>query len=138
MNEPVSMRMVSTLSMLSIMLVILVLSIQMPLSSGLSVIEGQVVDKKGIPLKASVASILNFRAVRIVETDSNGFFTLQIDQGVVNILVYSDDKTTPGFDYVPALVKVDVSNRTTIVLLEGASAQFEGDVQFVETESLPT
>src|SRR4030067_326889 len=90
-------------------------------------------DEPGIYEGSSKAMV-----AKLTETNSEGYFTIPIDQGVLNVLVYADEKTTPGFDYVPAMVKADPSNKINITLIDGASVFFNGDVQFVETENLPT
>ena len=47
-----------------------------------------------------------------------------------------DDPSTPGYDYVPALVGVSDSPMT-VVLLPAASLHMEGDLLFVDTDNIP-
>ncbi|MCX6647836.1 MAG: ABC transporter permease [Candidatus Bathyarchaeota archaeon] len=70
-------------------------------------------------------------------TAADGSFILALDAGVSKLLVYSDDPSTPGYDYVPALVGVPPGGVVSITLEPAASLSMRGDLLFVDTDNIP-
>ncbi len=76
------------------------------------------------------------------EADSNGSFIIKLPVGSnYTICVYYDDPHTPGFDYIPAMKRIETKSggklNITLELWDGASIILDGEVLFVEsTESL--
>jgi len=99
---------------------------------------GVVTDGFGRPLSASVSTIANSRVVKTMTTSENGSFTIQLDPGVTSLLIYSDDPSTLGFDYLPAIVNVGAGKVVSVALEPAASLSLKGNILFVDTENIPT
>ena len=99
---------------------------------------GIVTNEEGQPLSATIASIDNNKIVKSTRTAEDGSFTLPLDSGVSKILVYSDDPSTTGFDYVPALMDVSTGGVVSLALKPAASLSINGDTLFVDTDNIPT
>ena len=76
--------------------------------------------------------------MKTTTTDENGSFTIQLDPGVISLLIYSDDPSTPGFDYLPAMINAAAGKVVSVALEPAASLSFKGNVLFVDTENIPT
>ncbi len=99
---------------------------------------GIVTDAAGHPLVATVSTIVNNKIVKTTRTGGDGSFTIQLDTGVSFILVYSDDPSTPGFDYLPAVVGVASGKVVAVSLEPAASLSLKGDILFVDTDTIPS
>ena len=99
---------------------------------------GVVTDGFGRPLSTTVTTIANSKIVKTTTTSDNGSFTIQLDPGVTSLLIYSDDASTPGFDYLPAIVNVGAGKVVSVALEPAASLSLKGNVLFVDTENIPT
>ncbi len=117
---------------------LLLLAASLPGVQSLDNISGIVTDEGGQPLSATVASIDNNKIVKSTTTAEDGSFMLPLDSGVSKILVYSDDPSTTGFDYVPALVDVSTGEAVSVALKPAASLSIKGDMLFVDTDNIPT
>jgi ABC-type antimicrobial peptide transport system permease subunit len=99
---------------------------------------GIVTDEGGQPLSATIASIdNNNKIIKSTIAAEDGSFTLPLDSGVSKILVYSDNPSTTGFDYVPALVDVSTGGAVSVALKPAASISIKGDMLFVDTDNIP-
>jgi ABC-type lipoprotein release transport system permease subunit len=78
-----------------------------------------------------------WRFVETEWTDGEGEFNLMVsDRTSYRVYVYSDDLSSPGFDFVPSfkdLTRSDENVELTIRLLPAASVLFEGNLWFVES-----
>ena len=96
-------------------------------------IRGFVQDSDNQPvLNASVRLFSGARELDKAYTGETGGFEFLIDEGNYTVLVYGGDS------YLPAAIKVDGSLiGVDVTLSSGALVEFSGDMQFVDTESLP-
>ena len=97
-------------------------------------VTGRVIDESGAPLRATVAP-LGGPPSGIVISGEDGYF--EVPLGATSLLVWSDDPSTQGFDYLPAVVRVG-GVPLTVTLKAAASVAFTGSIQFVDTQNLPT
>jgi len=117
---------------------LILFAVFLPGVQSLESVSGFVTGEGGQPLSATVASIANNQIMKSVSTGVDGSFTLPLDTGVSKILVYSDDPSTAGVDYVPALVSVASGGVVSVVLDPAASLSMKGDLLFVDTDNIPT
>jgi ABC-type antimicrobial peptide transport system permease subunit len=101
-------------------------------------VSGMVMNTQGQPLRASVNTIANSKIMKMTNTDADGSFTISLDVGVSSLLIYSDDASTPGFDYLPALISVTSGKKVTATLEPAASLSLRGSILFVDTENIPS
>ncbi len=102
---------------------------------------GVVKDSKGFPIPgAMVTCVKGTVLVSQVKADDSGRFNIQLILGEANtLLAYADNPQTPGWDYVPSLARIDPTVITyDFTLQPAASIVLKGDMQFVESENLPT
>ncbi len=107
---------------------------------GSSTVSGFILDEEGAPLEGASASLWYGRGlIDVVETDADGRFELQfLDDRQYSLILFADDLSTPGVDHLPVRVD-DLPDAELIVNLKpAASLIVEGDIQFVESEELPT
>ena len=102
-------------------------------------VKGTVSDEVGRPLRgASVATVKEYSVVASVKTGGDGGFEIRLDSGVTKILVYYDNESTSGWDYLPSLIDLNMTgNEPKVSLSPGASVELAGDIQFVYSENLP-
>jgi len=102
-------------------------------------ITGIVSDNLGRPLRgASVATVREYNIIASVRTADDGGFEIRLDPGVTKILVYYDNESTPGWDYLPYLVDLnETGGELRLSLSPSASVELSRDVQFVYSENLP-
>lgn len=102
-------------------------------------VKGTVSDEAGRPLQgASVATVKGHSVVTSVKTGGDGGFEIRVDPGVTKILVFYDDESTPGWDYLPSLIDLnETGSEPKVSLSPGASVELMGDIQFVYSENLP-
>ncbi len=116
----------------------LALSLPIPGAKALDGVSGRVIDAHGQPLRASVNTIVNFKILKTTTTDADGSFSIPLDGGVSSLLIYSDDASTPGFDYLPALIGVTVGKEVVVSLEPAASISLKGEILFVDSENIPS
>ncbi len=97
-------------------------------------LRGRVIDESGIPLIANIAQT-GGQVYSTVVSGADGYF--EVPPGATSLLVWSDDSSTPGFDYIPAIVEVG-EGPLIVTLRAGASLTFTGSIQSVDTQNLPT
>ena len=119
-------------------LIFLSLFMLTPAAKALDSVSGMVMDAQGQPLRASVNTIANSKIMKMTTTDADGKFTILLDVGVSSLLIYSDDVSTPGFDYLPALISVTAGKEVTATLEPAASLSLKGSILFVDTENIPS
>lgn len=110
-------------------------------ASSASSIRGEVVDDRGIPIAGAKVSIwYKMTSVASYVTGSDGGFSIDAEPGkTYDVIAFADEESTPGVDYLPARIEAGPSDSEIVFILEpGASLFFEGDVQFVESEELPS
>jgi len=85
-----------------------------------------------------VATVREYSIIASVKTGDDGGFEIRLDPGVTKILVYYDNESTPGWDYLPYLVDLnETGGELSVSLSPSASVELNGDIQFVYTENLP-
>jgi hypothetical protein len=102
---------------------------------------GVVKDSEGLPIPgAMVATVKGVAIVRQVKADDLGKFNIQLILGeATTLLAYADKPSTPGWDYVPSLAKIDQTVTVyDFTLKPAASIALLKEMQFVESENLPT
>jgi ABC-type lipoprotein release transport system permease subunit len=107
---------------------------------GTSEITGQVVDSNGIPLEGAIVYLYSDRVLLDkVSSDEAGRFSFDVEGIAFTLYALFDDENTPGYDYVPSRAEVDSqSTDVEMVLLSGSTVRIEGNIQYVESEDLPT
>ena len=107
-----------------------------------SVIRGIVQDERGNPLSGSMVYLWE----GIVNIDSRltgpeGRFEFEVEADAVYALyAFADDEEKPGYEYLPSRSDATASGVDEVVmtLSPAASLILEGDIQFVESEDLPS
>ncbi|MCX6642392.1 MAG: FtsX-like permease family protein [Candidatus Bathyarchaeota archaeon] len=102
---------------------------------------GVVKDSEGLPIPgAMVATAKGAVLVHQVKTDDSGRFNIQLISGeATTLLAYADKPSTPGWDYIPSLAKIDQTvTAYDFTLKPAASIVLLEEMQFVESENLPT
>ncbi len=97
-------------------------------------LRGRVIDESGIPLSANITQTEGPVSSTVL-SGADGYF--EVPPGATSLLVWSDDLSTPGFDYLPSIVEVG-EGPLIVTLQEGATVAFTGSIQFVDTQNLPT
>jgi ABC-type antimicrobial peptide transport system permease subunit len=100
-------------------------------------ISGVVINEDGLPIKANIEVLKDKVEIESLTTGSSGEFALDIPSGQYTLIIYSDDFSTPGFDYVPAAINIEGAYDGRITLIQGSTQSFVGDIQFVDTENIP-
>jgi hypothetical protein len=107
-----------------------------------SVIGGVVQDDQGNPLPGSMVYLWEGRErVDSRQTGPEGRFEFEVEADTVySLYIFADDEEVPGYEYLPSLSEVTVSegDEMVISLPPAASLIIDGDVQFVEAEDLPS
>lgn len=122
------------------MLILLIVQV-MPNVFADSNITGIVFDDEGVPLREAQVSSLNGLLIgKTVYTDEGGKFTIQVEESIKQIIILYDNKSTLGWDFIPTIISINELNvkEISIKLIPACSIVPEGDIQFVETENLPT
>ncbi len=126
-----------------------------------NVINGFVVDEAGDPLEgAVVVAWEGISKINSVETDADGWFEVEVGDGLYSVTVFADEIDTPGVDYLPARagpvspnakdqralwsstpkvvpVRTGLEGGLFFQLIPAASLIIEEDIQMVESENLP-
>ena len=107
-----------------------------------SVIRGIVQDERGNPLSGSMVYLWE-GTVNIDSrlTGPEGRFEFEVEADAVYALyAFADDEEKPGYEYLPSRSDATASGVDEVVmtLSPAASLILEGDIQFVESEDLPS
>jgi ABC-type antimicrobial peptide transport system permease subunit len=73
-------------------------------------------------------------------TQKNGRFNVSgLEKQNYVILIFFDNNSTPGVDYLPSLIEISSTERKDVVIIlePAASIHLDGDIQFFESEELP-
>lgn len=119
----------------------LIITISCPEVHATTRISGIVLDEKDVPIEDACVSIwLLNKLIVSCRTGSDGRFELDVEEGLYKIYVLSDDDSTSGIDYLPAMIEFDPlrGDELTFNLMPAASLVIENYIQFVESESLPS
>lgn len=100
-------------------------------------ISGLVTDPDNSPIEASIRVIEGTQEISSIKTGSDGAFDIELPDGEYTVTVYADLPETPGVDFVPAALEVVGGFDGVIVLAPGFTLRINGDIQFVDTETLP-
>ena len=122
-------------------LTFLIITISCPEVHATTRISGIVLDEKDVPIEDACVSIwLLNKLIVSCRTGSDGRFELDVEEGLYKIYVLSDDDSTSGIDYLPAMIEFDPlrGDELTFNLMPAASLVIENYIQFVESESLPS
>jgi len=105
-------------------------------------LRGVVYDDRGNPI--SEAEVYLWEGRQLIEssvTGPEGAFEFTVEPGTAYALyAFADNEATPGYDYVPSRLEVITSGADEVVmtLKPAVSVILEGDIQFVESEDLPS
>ena len=105
-------------------------------------VTGIVVDGEGSPISGARVSLWS-RGAKISShvAGPDGLFAIEAEAGgTYDVVAFADESSTPGVDYFPVLVSGARPDGDGLVLAlqPAASLILEGDIQFVESEELPT
>ncbi len=105
-----------------------------------SLIQGTVRDDSGTPIEgAEIFIYVGTSFQGKTGSDRDGAFGFEAEPGT-NYTIYTtaDREGPPGYDYVPSRSRVSLNQSADIILRPGGSLAFGGDIQFIDSESLPT
>ena len=127
---------------LILQIICMITPFMIPLTNAQTSLKGFVKDESGTPLSGAKVYVWSEKEfVTSSETDSMGFFEFEIDLNrAYNVYAYYDENNTEGSDYLPSK-KIVVPHQVeplTFILSPAASILFKGDIQFVESEELPS
>jgi hypothetical protein len=123
---------------------LVILIILRPGLSGIShaatVIQGTVRDESGNPIiDAEVIVYQENRFLGRRSSGQGGVFEFEAEPGTsYTLYAITDLEESPGFDYLPSRFVVSYGQSANITLMPGGSLALDGDVQFVDSENLPT
>ena len=107
-----------------------------------SVIRGIVQDERGNPLSGSMVYLWEGTVnIDSLLTGPEGRFEFEVEADAVYALyAFADDEEKPGYEYLPSRSEATASGVDEVVmtLSPAASLILEGDIQFVESEDLPS
>lgn len=99
-------------------------------------ITGGVLDEDGNPIQGADVLVLDNGIVTVfTQTNEFGYFEVDTSENASSLVIYADDSTSLGIDYIPA--QVPIQTESTITLLDAVSIFVKGRVQYVDTENLP-
>ena len=116
-------------------------------------ITGRVLDAStGKPLEGAMVRLVGRRWNLgrydiVLRTDSLGYYNTSLRRGYYWMLAYADYQETPGIDYVPGIMQLDLRDRESSLaeenvvinfeLVPGASVVLTGSPEFVEVGGVP-
>jgi ABC-type antimicrobial peptide transport system permease subunit len=110
------------------------------ISSASTAIQGTVRDESGIPIIGAEVIVYqenHFLGKRA--SNPQGVFEFEAEPGTsYTLYTIADLGGSPGFDYLPSRLDVSYGQSANITLRQGGSLNIDGDVQFVDSENLPT
>jgi len=126
----------------ALQLVLLITANLCPRAYAAASLKGIVLDENGSPMEDVIVSIwLGKHFMASDRTGVDGNFSIQVGEDTLYIVsVFADYESTPGFDYLPSQIEAAPSDDDELIfnLRPAASLVFEGDIQFVESEELPS
>jgi hypothetical protein len=110
------------------------------ISNASTVIQGTVRDESGNPIVG--AEVLVYQDNHFLgrrESGPEGVFELEAEPGTsYTLYTFADLEESPGFDYLLSRIDVSDGQSAEVALSAGGSFTMDGDVQFVDSENLPT
>ena len=101
------------------------------------IITGEILDKELNPIQGAEVQVnYNGKIGELTKTDHLGYFEVDTGENASHLIIFADNNSTSGIDYIPAKVPINLENQ--IVLLDGTSLTIKGNVQLVDTENLPS
>jgi hypothetical protein len=102
-------------------------------------VKGRVLSDSGTPLEGVyIAAVKDNLVNERVKTGADGWFEVRLVGEANTLLIYYDDVSTPGWDYLPALVDASGDlGELEVRLIPSASVSLVEDLQFVYTDDLP-
>ena len=105
-----------------------------------TVIQGAVRDESGTPIEGAEVYIYvgnDFRGTTV--SDSGGIFEFEAEPAL-NYTLYTMAGMggAGGFDYLPSLIEISPGKPADVTLSPGGTVTLDGDIQFVDSENLPT
>jgi len=102
-------------------------------------VKGRVLSDSGTPLEGVyIAAVKDNLVNERVRTGADGWFEVRLVGEANRLLIYYDDVSTPGWDYLPALVDASGDlGELEVRLIPSASVSLVEDLQFVYTDDLP-
>ncbi|KON30575.1 hypothetical protein AC482_03485 [miscellaneous Crenarchaeota group-15 archaeon DG-45] len=131
-----------TLLPLALILLLLLIAILPSAEAQTATLSGVVLDEDGSSIEGAVVSVWRGRSpVASTTTGADGRFYADVKEDArCSVYVFADDPSTPGVDYLPDRAEAEPANgrELSFRLVSAASLVLEGDIQFVESEELPT
>jgi hypothetical protein len=126
--------------LIALVLLVLLFAGFLGYSNASSIINGEVMDESGDPIEGAEVSIYWGNDLQEkVASDRDGAFEFEGEPGIVyTLFTMADREDTPGFDYLPSRSNISHDQFANIVLRPGGSLIFGGDMQFIDSENLPT
>ncbi|MBC8223937.1 hypothetical protein H8E65_05065 [Candidatus Bathyarchaeota archaeon] len=97
-------------------------------------------DESGTPIEGAEVFIYlgnNFQGT--TDSDRDGAFEFEAEpETTYTLYIKADKERTPGYDYIPSRSIVSHGQSANIILRQGGSLAFGGDIQFIDSENLPT
>jgi ABC-type lipoprotein release transport system permease subunit len=127
-------------SLLALVILIILCTRFSGYSNASFIIEGAVIDESGISIQGAEVFVYvgnDFRGN--TNSDLDGTFEFEAELGTIYTLyTIADKEETPGYDYIPSRSQVSHGQSANIILRPGGSLVFNGDIQYVDSENLPT
>jgi len=132
------MRKIAAGAFLLVFILVLLFNLSGEVSAQRSV-KGRVLSDFGTPLEGVyVAAVKDNLVNERVRTAADGWFEVRLVGEADKLLIYYDDVSTPGWDYLPALVDAGGDlGELEVRLIPSASVSLVEDLQFVYTDDLP-
>jgi len=105
-----------------------------------SVIQGTVRDESGAPIEgAEVFIYLGNSFQWKTDSDPDGVFEFEAEPAI-NYTLYTIASMdgADGFDYLPSRIEVSLGKSADVTLSPGGTLTLDGDIQFLDSENLPT
>ncbi len=132
------MRKITAGAFLSVFILVSLFNLSGEVSAQRSV-KGRVLSDSGTPLEGVyIAAVKDNLVNERVRTGADGWFEVRLVGEDNRLLIYYDDVSTPGWDYLPALVDASGDlGELEVRLIPSASVSLVEDLQFVYTDDLP-
>lgn len=132
------MRKITAGAFLSVFILVSLFNLSGEVSAQRSV-KGRVLSDSNTPLEGVyIAAVKDNLVNERVRTGADGWFEVRLVGEDNRLLIYYDNVSTPGWDYLPALVDASGDlGELEVRLIPSASVSLVEDLQFVYTDDLP-